>query len=82
MAPRPCEYPGCDWAFESNDPKTFLEMLRIHCHANHPQPAGAGGEDRPSTRAEKAKRPELASEVSDEDWDYFLARWERYKTSL
>ena len=81
MAPRPCEYPGCDWAFESNDPKTFLEMLRIHCHANHPQPAGAGGEDRPSTRAEKAKRPELASEVSDEDWDYFLARWERYKTS-
>merc|ERR1712096_159302 len=34
--------------------------------------------------AEKAKRPEIAAEMSDEDWNYFLCRWEAYKkaTSL
>ena len=32
-------------------------------------------------KAERAKRPELAAEVSDEDWNYFLDRWERYKVS-
>ena len=28
---------------------------------------------------EKAKRPELSSDISDEDWSYFISRWTQYK---
>ena len=55
-------------------------MLGRHCDAVHPKPVGEGAE-RPLMKAERAKRPELAAEVSDEDWNYFLDRWERYKVS-
>ena len=32
-----------------------------------------------ASQAEKAKRPELASDVSNEDWSYFKCRWTQYK---
>ena len=32
-----------------------------------------------AAKAEKARRPEIAAELSDEDWMYFLSRWEAYK---
>ena len=32
-----------------------------------------------SAKAIKAKRPELSADVSDEDWAYFMSRWEHYK---
>ena len=32
-----------------------------------------------TVKPEKAKRPEMASEMSDEDWAYFVSRWEDYK---
>ena len=32
-----------------------------------------------ASKPEKAKRPELSAEMSDEDWVYFKARWAEYK---
>ena len=59
--------------------RVFIDLLKIHCDARHPKNASVE-----KSKPEKAKRPELAADVSDEDWNYFLSRWERYKkvTSL
>ena len=59
--------------------KIFVDLLKVHCDARHPKSASVE-----KSKPEKAKRPELAADVSDEDWNYFLSRWERYKkvTSL
>ena len=80
MAPRKCEHQDCQWSYEDRDINVYLQMLGRHCDAVHPKPVGEGAE-RPLMKAERAKRPELAAEVSDEDWNYFLDRWERYKVS-
>ena len=76
MAPRRCEFQDCTWSYDDSDIKTYLELLGRHCDAKHAKPVDNSERN---TKAEKAKRPELAAEVSDEDWNYFLSRWERYK---
>ena len=30
-------------------------------------------------KLEKAKRPELGVDISEEDWSYFISRWSEYK---
>ena len=32
-----------------------------------------------AVKPEKAKRPEMSADMSDEDWGYFVHRWEAYK---
>ena len=54
---------------ETDDLVTYVELLKIHVNANH---ATAPNN---SSKPEKAKRPELGSDVSDEDWSYFISRW-------
>ena len=73
MAKKKCEYQGCSWTEDSTDLAVYLGLLKIHVDAVHPQSSHA------PSKPEKAKRPELAYEVSDEDWDYFLSRWSEYK---
>jgi hypothetical protein len=76
-----CEWKDCEWVSKETTVETCLRLLEIHIRANHPitevpQPS------RPSqstAKPEKAKRPEIASEMSDEDWAYFISRWEDYK---
>ena len=51
---------------------TYATVLKIHVTARHPQNQSA-------SKTEKAKRPELASDVSDEGWSYFKARLDQYK---
>ena len=74
MAPTPktCEYSECDWKCEAESLETYLGLYKIHVEAKHKTA-------QVSTKVEKAKRPELASEVSDEDWAYFKSRWLEYK---
>ena len=68
-----CEFGGdCEWTLDTNNLETYATLYKIHVSAAHAQP-------RSSNKAEKAKRPELSSDVSDEDWSYFTSRWEHYK---
>ena len=67
-----CEFEGCDKTFDNSNLETYLGLLKIHVAAVHQQNQAA-------SKAEKAKRPELASDVSDEDWSYFQSRWTQYK---
>ena len=50
-----------------------LGFYKIHVAAIHTDSSTA------TSKAEKAKRPELAPDVSEEDWSYFKARWTHYK---
>ena len=67
-----CEFDGCDKTFDNSNLETYLGLLQIHVAAVHQQNQAA-------SKAEKAKRPELASDVSDEDWSHFKSRWTQYK---
>ena len=80
-----CEWSDCSWVSKEASIDTCLRLLEIHVAANHP--SAAHTTPRPShatAKPEKARRPEMASEMSDEDWAYFLSRWADYKraTSL
>ena len=67
-----CEYDDCNWEVETENLEQYITLLKMHVDARHKQHAA-------SSKAEKAKRPELTSEVSDEDWSYFTSRWTQYK---
>lgn len=68
-----CEFGGdCEWTLDTNNLETYATLYKIHVSAAHAQP-------RSLNKAEKAKRPELSSDVSDEDWSYFTSRWDHYK---
>ena len=53
-----------------------LEFYKIHVIARH-----SGVISTATSKAEKAKRPELAPDISEKDWSYFKARWTQYKQS-
>ena len=73
-----CEFERCDWKVEADTVSDCLGFYKIHVAARHPDSSTA------TSKAEKAKRPELAPDGSEEDWFYFEARWTQYKqaTSL
>ena len=77
-----CEYPGCPgpWKSPEGDLGTVVKLLEMHFASKHQSSKNSASNSKP----EKAKRPEIAAELSDEDWNYFLSRWEAYKkaTSL
>ena len=74
MVVKKCEYEGCSWSEEASDLGIYLGLLKIHVEAVHVHPPSSG-----TAKPAKAKRPELAADVSDEDWHYFLSRWADYK---
>ena len=78
-----CEYPGCEgpWKSPEGELDTVVKLLEMHFVSKH-KPSQSSKSS--AAKVEKAKRPEIAAELSDEDWNYFLSRWEAYKkaTSL
>ena len=75
-----CEWKECLWVSKEASMETCLRLLEIHVRANHPiteslQPKP----NHSSVKPEKAKRPEISSEMSEEDWAYFLSCWGDYK---
>ena len=67
-----CEFEGCAWKLETDNLEHYISLLKIHVDARHKKQTI-------SAKAEKAKRPELTSDVSEEDWTYFKSRWDHYK---
>ena len=76
-----CEFSTCSWVSPKGELDTVVKLMEMHFTANHKQDKAVKVT---SAKAEKAKRPEIAAEMSDEDWAYFLSRWSSYKkaTSL
>ena len=67
-----CEHDECPWKSKKGELTAVVKLYEIHLKVKHSSPQIA-------SKPEKAKRPELAAEMSDEDWMYFKARWSDYK---
>ena len=76
-----CEYPECTWKSPKGLLDTVVKLLEMHLSSKHSPKISSSPKPSKSAAAkpEKARRPELAAEMSEEDWNYFLARWEAYK---
>ena len=74
MVVHKCEFGDCQWEQDTDNLETYATLYKIHVSAVHTQPQPTS-----NAKAEKAKRPELLADVSDEDWAYFISRWEHYK---
>ena len=77
----PCEFDKCKWKSVLCDPATAAKFLDAHIKAKHSvveqKPVLSGAASK--SRAERAKRPEIRSEETDEDWAYICKRWGQYK---
>ena len=59
-----CEFAGCPRESPKEALSEVVKLYELHTKAKHPSSQVA-------SKTEKAKRPELAAEMSDEDWLYF-----------
>ena len=75
-----CEWSDCTWVSKEASLDKALRLLEIHVAARNPtQTHHQPRSSQATTKPEKAKRPEIASEMSGEDWAYFVSRLEDYK---
>ena len=58
----------------------MMHLMEMHMAANHPV-NGGGGSAPKATGREKVKRPALALDIIEDDWSYWLSRWDDYKVS-
>ena len=67
-----CEYDNCQWISAKGCLSDIIKLYEFHMKVKHSSVQNV-------SKPEKAKRPELLADTSDEDWVYFKARWEEYK---
>ena len=67
-----CEHDSCSWKSAKGALSDVVKLYEIQFRVKHSSSQSA-------SKPEKAKRPELAAEMSDEDWAYFKSRWTDYK---
>jgi hypothetical protein len=80
MAPIPCPVTGCTETFQEGlDPTVLVALLDLHSRAVHPAPAPAPQAPTPRIKAENVKRPVITASGTEEEWEYFLQRWDIYK---
>ena len=78
MALIPCPAAGCQVTFRDDlDATVLLSLIQIHERTAHPQDQPGPGVQ--NTKAEKVRRPLISSSGTNEEWQYFLTRWDEYK---
>ena len=86
MAPpprQPCSAGGCTYSTPENLPTWDMvtQHLTIHQQTVHPTPAA--GPPTPGTtsapRTAKKERPTISSQMTEEQWRFFVDEWNRYK---
>jgi hypothetical protein len=72
-----CEYPDCPgpWKSPEGELNTVVKFLEIHFNSVHTSIHSAQG----CSARKQARRPEAVIRMSDDDWQYFLYRWDCYK---
>ena len=78
MAPDPVQWsaPGCEHSFGTATGQSLTALIELHARTAHPPPAAT---EPSNVKAEKVRRPTIASQGTTEDWSYFRSRWEEYK---
>ena len=86
-----CQVPACNYKPEDDVSKDMVvtmadlvQMMMFHTNAVHPrQPAPVGDQIHATAKVEKVKRPQLVTKGSyatEEDREYFIFRWDAYKS--
>lgn len=80
MAPDPvqCSAPDCTHSFGSATGQALTALIELHARTAHPPTAAP---QPANVKAEKVRRPVIASQGTTEDWTYFRSRWEEYKAA-
>ena len=69
-----CPFPNCDFIIQAGTPPDCCStLLKIHLTYHESTIS--------HNKAEKIKRPAIASNATAEDWRYFTARWQLYKNA-
>ena len=72
-----CPYPSCTWSSEDLKTETIvMKHVELHIEAIHKKNEPKKPENKSK---EKIKRPTLNEDIQEEDWRFFILRWERYK---
>ena len=81
MAPITCPVAECTQTFQEDlDATVLLALLDLHARAAHGHPAAAAPQaPTPRIKAETVKRPVISASGTEEEWRYFLQRWNIYK---
>ena len=66
-----CEAPGCEAIKEADSLETCIALMQLHQTNVH---ESGGARQRPP----KMPRPELAQDITEEDWHVFTKRWELF----
>ena len=78
--PLACNAEGCDWTTPPNVPTWELITTLMGQHTQAAHPAGGQGSNG-GGKQERLPRPALDTGITEADWTFFKAQWERYKRS-
>ena len=70
-----CQYPDCNFTATNASEAIALAMFQSHL-LSHQRPATSSSS---SQKLPPIDRPEICQDVSDEDWETFLAQWNHFK---
>ena len=73
-----CQFTGCEWKIEHDSEAVAIALLTSHGNVHLHRLAGPTGS---RSKQPKVDRPELAQDISDEDWETFEEEWRRFKRS-
>ena len=78
---RKCQSQGCEHAVPAivEEVSDILQALQVHNAAFHPLRAGGGHDERENRGRFQFVAPTIQPNSTDEQWSYFVAKWERYK---
>ena len=79
-----CSKAGCDYdlgehKLDSDNFTNLISLLQVHVNTAHPTGPAVQQDGNSNGKPQKTKRPEMSAKMSEEDWEYFLSRWEQYK---
>lgn len=73
-----CSAPGCTHSFGTATGQALTSLIDLHARTAHPPTAAP---QPTNVKAEKVRRPVIASQGTTEDWTYFTSRWDQYKAA-
>ena len=69
-----CPIEGCTYATGDIEAAQAIALFTVHGYSHAP---GACQQAKP----DKLSRPKVSKESTSEDWEYFITRWDAYKTA-
>ena len=70
-----CPYPNCEFVTEDVNDELAAILFKLHADGAH------NNATQKPDKAENVRRPSISMGGTSEEWQYFLTRWDDYKTA-